>query len=370
MTAQHGAQPNLVSLLACARCSGALTRDTEGLSCEACGAQFPRIGGCELLLPRPFETLRLWSEALSVFVGSSLSAAQSLLAALQASPPGRTRVRIEQARSGLLTRCERVRELLVEAGLDPGALPPSSSSPAGRNRITSYYDHIHRDWGWDEGHSQENRIALELVREMLPSHPPSTALVLGAGACRLAYDLHQSAGIGCTLALDINPLPFVVARKLIAGETVCLPELPATPRSSELERLDRRLRCSSPNAPGFHLVFADGLAPPVVDHAFDLVLTPWFIDQIPRDIAELLPQIHRVLRPGGVWVNHGPLLYDPRHTAVLHRYRVDELLELLDASGFAIEHHRWDRLLYMQSPAGTQGRTEGVLSFRARARPQ
>jgi hypothetical protein len=113
-------------------------------------------------------------------------------------------------------------------------------------------------------------------------------------------------------------------------------------------------------------MFADGLDPPFADGAFDTVLTPWFVDQVPPDMAALFPAIHRVLAEGGLWLNHGPLVYHPNHTLLVHRYRADEVLDLVAASGFAIEQHAYDRLLYMQSPACTQGRTEMVLSFRAR----
>jgi hypothetical protein len=73
-----------------------------------------------------------------------------------------------------------------------------------------------------------------------------------------------------------------------------------------------------------------------------------------------------VLADGGVWLNHGPLLYQPSHTQPAHRYREDEVHELVIAGGFGLVRNRWDRLLYMQSPDGSQGRTEGIATFLAR----
>ena len=64
--------------------------------------------------------------------------------------------------------------------------------------LTTYYDNIHRDWNWGDA---ENSASLELVQKAL-GHGGlgETALVLGAGAGRLAYDLHQASDTSLTVA--------------------------------------------------------------------------------------------------------------------------------------------------------------------------
>jgi len=104
----------------------------------------------------------------------------------------------------------------------------------------------------------------------------------------------------------------------------------------------------------------------VPDAAFDTVLTPWFIDQVPADLATLLPTIHRVLRDGGRWINFGPLIYHPTHTRLVHRYCYDEVLELTAREGFEMENQRYARMEYMASPAGCEARIESVATFSAR----
>ena len=66
-------------------------------------------------------------------------------------------------------------------------------------------------------------------------------------------------------------------------------------------------------------------------------------------------------------MNHGPLVYHPGHTKLVHRYGEDELLALCEQAGLRIEAQQTTRMSYMQSPVGSQGRTERVLSFRAAA---
>jgi hypothetical protein len=73
-----------------------------------------------------------------------------------------------------------------------------------------------------------------------------------------------------------------------------------------------------------------------------------------------------VLRPGGRWLNFGPLIYHPAHTHIVHRYCADEVFELVARSGFEIVRERRSRMKYMESPACSQGRTELVLTFDAR----
>ena len=70
--------------------------------------------------------------------------------------------------------------------------------------------------------------------------------------------------------------------------------------------------------------------------AWDAVLTCFFVDACP-DITRVCQHIHRVLRPGGVWTNQGPLLYHWNRTAAeVPRLSADELLLLLDRIGFEI----------------------------------
>lgn len=277
--------------------------------------------------------------------------------------PGTTRGRLQR----LYDRLDRHR-LEVDALYESADIPPIDEPLSRGERVpgegiaTAYFDQIHRDWGWDTG---EPEAALEVVLDVLGDRRPRRMLVLGAGACRLPYDLHRVAGIETTVAIDVNPVPFFVARRMIAGETLALTEFPRCPRDSDRVAVDRKLRSSNPGAEGFHLVFADGLEPPVPDGSFDLVFTPWFIDQVPKDLATLVPTIRRILGEGGAWLNHGPLLYQPTHTPPAHRYREDEVHELTVAAGFSLTRHRWDRLLYMESPDGSQGRTEGIATFLA-----
>lgn len=309
-------------------------------------------------------TVRDWGVQRTHFSRETRATRDVVLAQLAGQAlPAATRRRLQRLYDRLEQHRVEVDALYESAGIPAIDEPLSRAERVpGEGIATAYFDQIHRDWGWATG---EPEAALEIVLGTLGDRRPRRMLVLGAGACRLPYELHRAAGIETTVAIDVNPVPFFVARRMIAGETLALTEFPRCPRDSERVAVDRTLRRSSPAAEGFQLLFADGLEPPVPDGSFDLVFTPWFIDQVPKDLATLLPTIHRIVAAGGAWLNHGPLLYQPTHTQPAHRYREDEVHELTEAAGFSLARHRWDRLLYMESPDGSQGRTEGIATFLA-----
>ena len=134
-------------------------------------------------------------------------------------------------------------------------------------------------------------------------------LVFGAGACRLAYDLHREHGASETAVVDIDPFLLVIAEAIIRGRTVRLTE--STANVQELAQASRAWLLKAPagalSEQVFHFFLANGVAPPFDDGSFDTVVTPWFIDQV-SDLPALLAALKRMLAPGGRWLNSGPLL--------------------------------------------------------------
>lgn len=331
--------------------------------CETCAGTYPWVGKIPCLLSEPDLVLRRWSGELEQFVRQTRTTSARLLAQLALEGvDARGRRRIEAVRSALDEHGARVLALFAAVGISA-----ELDEDIAETKTESYYHQVHRDWGWDEAGCEEPAASLRSVMQALDAgRSPRRILTLGAGACRLPIDLHRACGAEQSVAFDINPLPFLIAERILAGEVLPMFEFPQSPRSSETAAVQRELRARQEVPDGFHLAFADGLDPPVHRGVFDTLFTPWFIDQVPSDLQEVIDLAARLLPVDGQWINHGPLLYHPEHTLFARRYRQDEVLERLTAAGFEVEVSRWERLLYMQSPAGSQGRTEGVLTFRAR----
>jgi hypothetical protein len=193
-------------------------------------------------------------------------------------------------------------------------------------------------------------------------------LLLGVGAGRLAYDLHQRRQPQALVAADLNPLFLIAAQRLLAGEAVELYEFPIAPRDIDSHAILRRLQAPDPAAQGLHLVFADATDGPFADGAFDTVVTPWLIDVIDEDLASFACRLNGWLRPGGRWVNSGSLAFAGDDPA--RRYALEEVLDIVTAAGFTVDLLREDAVPYLGSPASRHARLETVVTFAAIKREQ
>ena len=94
--------------------------------------------------------------------------------------------------------------------------------------LMTYAYNIHRDWSWGR---EENDASFALVDAALAGAPPGRTLVLGAGAGRLAYDVHMRTSADATVVLDFNPFLLLLAQTITSGGTVGLYEFPRAPKS-------------------------------------------------------------------------------------------------------------------------------------------
>ena len=357
----------LLEVLECPRCRASLQARGDALACTACDQAYPRLGGIPLLVAEP-ATLSAHFNALTREFDAGMD--RGLLELLAQIRKGDrlplTQQRLETLHRQLERHSRRILQLVSDAGLETAVYEAAdkTASPAPEASLLQYYPQIHRDWGWSSD-NDEAADAQRAVSDVVAERPLGRLLVLGAGACRLTQDLHHRHGATLTVAVDLNPLPFFVAQRLLRGESVSLFEFPAWPLDSKHPCVERQLASPWPADPRIELLFADGLKPPVRAGTFDSVLTPWFIDHVPSDMRSLFARLWELLPVGGRWLNFGPLIYREEHTPLEHRYCVDEVLELVREAGFRVERYSFRRMKYMQSPASTQGRTETVLTFSA-----
>jgi SAM-dependent methyltransferase len=255
-------------------------------------------------------------------------------------------------------------------GLLAPLLPPEgASSPGPDARVPATIEYLHylyRDWGWPADAAGENERALASVVSVAGEEPLGRTLVLGAGACRLAYDLHRRYPGTETVVVDLDPLLFTAAHTVVRGGSLVLRE--ANLEIGELAQSSREWRLSAQEGglpeDRFHFLIADALEPPFAHASFDSVLTPWFLDQAGGDVRDLISTIHRMLRPGGRWLDLGPLLYPPEVPIGL-RFGREELFELAARAGFRVERWRTDSVPYLVSKLNGRGKVEWVLAFAA-----
>ena len=319
-------------------------------------------------MPEPRLALTEWRGRLHHLLTHYAAEAGRQRSALDGLAPGSlTRARIEQVAMALDDQARRIRELMQPLGIDrrneAHAVHVALGTELPVNQgLSTYYPNLHRDWCWGEA---ENRASLESVMASLPAKAaPKRLLVLGAGAGRLAYDLHQALKPQLTVALDFNPLFLLAASRIISGSPLKLYEFPIAPRTILDHAVLRRHESPAPPAAGFEFVLADASAPPFRPGHFDLVLTPWFIDVAGEPLNRLLPRINALLAPDGLWVNHGSLAFADVPPA--DALSLEELLERLPQSGFNCPPASEASQPYLSSPASRHARQESVITFCAR----
>jgi hypothetical protein len=360
-------EPNsLSSVLACPRCGGGpVALASAGWICGACSSGFPVIGEIPWLFPDPRQALAEWRGRLSLLTQHLSSEAAAMRAGIRSGISAATRRRLEHVSAANDDQVARLQALLAPLGLEQASIAESTHQGL-RTRLpteqglTNYYVNLHRDWAWGE---DENAAALQELRAVLDGNLTGLGrtLIQGAGAGRLAFDLHNAGDAPLTVATDFNPLLLFAARELYAGRTVELYEYPIAPRRIEDHAVLRRLTAPAPARAGLVLVAADALQPPFADGAFDTVVTPWFIDIIGEPFSRVAARINLLLRPGGRWINFGSLAYSG--AAHAERVTLEEVTELLPGSGFADLKVREGSMPYMRSPASRHSRVESTVAW-------
>lgn len=338
----------------------------QAIACGRCRRAYPWVGRIPVLLPDAERHVSLWRRQL----GLLLEQGERTLTALteSARAPGiasSTRERLGALGRAAKSQVDDVARLLG-AALGGALAPDGAGLPRG---VVEYIAYLYRDWGWPSVGYAENEPALAELSRLLGARSLGRTLVLGAGACGLAYELHLGHGASETVALDIDPYLLVIAERMVRGESAELTE--ASLKWIDGDDLFRRWPLKAEHGPlacdVFHCVFGDGLAPPFAAQSFDTVVTPWFIDQVPRDLAAFLHTLRELLRPGGRWLNQGPLVY-PAHLPFERRYAREELFELARAAGLVVDEWSRTSQRYLVSPLTGNGKIESVLSFVANVR--
>lgn len=361
------ADSRLTELTACPRCDKSPLSASDGsYECKACKTSFTALDGIPWLFAEPDASLGEWRNRLHFALQQLATDAQRMRTSLSAKDlRAATRDRLQKQLGATETHRGMLRDIL--APLDIQSMQASNESYlALRTRlpvdqgIHTYYANIHRDWCWGD---EENKLSLEQIRALSGEKPLGDTLVLGAGAARLAYDMHMQLDCARTVGVDFNPLLLLIAKAVMAGETLELFEFPLAPKALDDFAVKRELSAPAPVRDDFFLVFADGLRPPFGDGVFDTVVTPWYIDIVNEDLPQQAARINGLLQKGGRWINFGSLAFD--HPDRARRYSAAEVVAIVEDHGFASPSVLEATIPYMCSPASRHARQETVFSFAA-----
>ncbi len=346
----------------------------EGMQCDQCETIYPLYKNGEHNLPWLFEHPELnlleWTARLNGFLHLNQQSQIQLKEAQKDKRLSKTSIkRIAKLLASKNKQVTQILEIISPLNLQQYNVEQINSSVnALQSKIpsiqglTSYYDNIFRDWSWDNG---ENEQMLAAVTDVIPKDVKlGKVLTIGAGAGRLSYDIHEKYLPEFSVLLDINPLLLLAGSNVIQGDSFSLNEYPIAPinnNSFVTEQL-----CKAPNAinENIYFMFADGMNPPVKNNSFDTVMTPWLIDIIPQNLRDYIPRINASIPVGGAWINTGSLAFS--HKQASWCYSEEEVVELIEKSGFEIISSKRSTIDYMHSPLSAHGRMETVFSFYAK----
>jgi uncharacterized protein YbaR (Trm112 family)/ubiquinone/menaquinone biosynthesis C-methylase UbiE len=359
---------DIASLLACPRCDKApLRRQDDNLYCNACKVEFPSVNGIPWMFAEPQATLGEWRGRLHFALQQLRHESAGLDNELKKEGlHSLTRRRVERYKKAvehhhrLLAKLLRPLDMQALHGSYESYLALRTRLPADQG-LNTYYANIHRDWAWGD---EENKASLKQVQSVLHDHAElGNVLVLGAGAGRLAYDIHRNLSCETTVAMDFNPLLLLVARAVVRGEKLKLYEFPIAPLALEDDAVLRPLTAPEVVDERFHLVLGDALRAPFQNQSFDTVVTPWLIDIVTEDLPVLAALINNLLRENGRWVNFGSLAFSSPQRA--RRYSPEETKAIVAENGFSDPYVSQNTIPYMCSPASRHGRREKMFSFSA-----
>lgn len=222
-----------------------------------------------------------------------------------------------------------------------GAL--SDTTAASYAHTLSY---LRRDWAWtaegeDELSILEGALAPHLAGAETAGGP---LLVLGAGAGRIAYDLSRAHGR--VVAIDSSVAMARHFDQLLGGKPIEFFELSANSLRRNTDHIRRHVASLCPPGAGpldpdqaararerIAYLVAGARHIPLPDRSVSAVVSVFFTDVLPLD--HVLPEVKRVLRPGGRFVHLGPLEY--HFVDIVASLPAEEVVAALRAQGFSVE---------------------------------
>ena len=214
------------------------------------------------------------------------------------------------------------------------------------SRVRETLKHFIRDWS-SEGASERNTIFRPILDVLETEDPTKRAnmkvLVPGAGLCRLAWEISR-LGFDTT-AVEISYFMTLAFRFLCNLEyTNKTDQHTLHPYSywfSHQRKNENLFRGVSfpdviPNlSSNLRLEEGDFLEHRAPGDGYDYIVTLFFIDTS-MNVISTVEHIYSLLRPGGQWINLGPLLW-PSGAQARVELNLEEVLELVRMAGFKLE---------------------------------
>lgn len=333
------------------------------------GISYPMVGDIPWLFPDAKHTLAEWRERAALSLEHLAGEIELLKVEAKASPSTVTRERLENLRKLKIRHLELLRRILEP--LKPSAkLNLTQKKAYGyrlplRQGLLGYFPNLIRDWsgGFESENAELFAATLEILKQTKPviESAELRILVLGAGGSRLAYDFAKKFPKSQVVAFDLNPVLLLAAKQICDGRKLAASELSVSPKDAR--EPGQAVELSLPHGPANNLqfVFGDVYALPFQTSSFDICISPWLVDIVPRRFSELCSSIAQVVKPSGVWVNSGSWHFDFRDEA--ENLSLEEAEEIAGELGWAPQAKSFKEVAYLQSKFDAHRRFETLTQF-------
>jgi SAM-dependent methyltransferase len=243
-------------------------------------------------------------------------------------------------------------------------------------RIREALRHIVRDWS-EEGRKEREKVFAPILDALALLGPGTRRILIpGCGLGRLAYEVARMDATWEVTAIEMSPYMNIVRRVIlppdgpsIDGQHTMYPYSWWWSHQRNTENLFRPVSFPDTKPTRMpNLEFEEGdflqhrddsfLSPLAPDplaialpsppfspfsRGYDTIVTLFFIDALPN-VVRTISQIYSLLRPGGVWINLGPLLYGVGGKADQRvELTLDEVVGVAEAVGFEFKRVDGDR---------------------------
>lgn len=206
--------------------------------------------------------------------------------------------------------------------------------------------HFVRDWSNEGLHERQTTYpcVLNAVRKEFPATSPSTPakiLVPGSGLGRLGHEIAALGDFEVTMnefSYSMNIAYHYITTLSSVNASAIHPYIDWWSHRATTADLTRSVsfpdNISILSQPSISLIegeFTTALKPH--SGTYDALVSHFFIDTA-TNILTYLETIHAMLKPGGVWINFGPLLYGSMPALQLS---LDEVIAMAESLGFELE---------------------------------
>lgn len=312
----------------CVLCGkNALVAHHTHYACTQCETIFPIISGVEIFLPRPKSSL--WAMIRGINEGNSrLSRVRDDLEVFTVNTPEsefvtRAHLMIKGINNNLALmnkHCRPISEYLSKEQPQDDILAWASVQTG-----SSYHGmlpYFHQDWFGTPDFKAVKSLFNNAIREHCSDK--SAVAVLGAGACGLLYAMSERFDL--SFGVDLSLPTLLTAKRLIEGESITV----------HLESAEwKKVVILPPPAALNEMRFVVGnvMNLPFCDASLSAVVTQYVTEANPVGLAN---EIHRVLKPRGLWIEFSTGFNVPGDPVALGPRKPLEIKVWLGRQGFEV----------------------------------